>query len=59
VTALEADLRDAWDELADVEQEHDESHAARAWERIRQLQQREAPHAEAVRLAPQAPGHPG
>lgn len=57
MTALEDDLHDAWDELADAEAERDQPHAARAWERIRQLQQREAPDGE--RLAPQAQEHPG
>lgn len=59
MTAREDDLHDAWDELADAETEHDQPHAQRAWARIRQLQQREAPDAEAVRLAPEAVRHPG
>lgn len=41
MTVLEDDLHEAWDELADAQQEHDQPHTARALEQIRQLQQRE------------------
>lgn len=48
-----------YDELVDAILEQDAAHCRRVCEQLQQLRQREAPDAEAVRVAPQAPRHPG
>ena len=59
MTGREHDLLEAWAEWDDANAEHDQPHAQRAWDRIRQLQQRGPSDAEAEPLAHQAHGHSG